>query len=629
MIAIMGKRRTPLPKVDPNFYRMFEDRFRGPMEEIYNRLKFYVPLIMPLKTIYQECRALDLGCGRGEWLQLLHDIGFVPYGVDHDANMLAACREKGLSYEQADAIQYLKGLHDESMTIVSGFHLVEHLPFDEVHALVKEAHRVLKPAGILILETPNPENLFVATNSFYLDPTHQKPIPPALLKYLPEYYGFHRVQVVRLQQSETLKQKEQVSLLDVFGGVSPDYAVIAQKEAKDEILALFNDFFKKEYGITINDLAKRHELSYRKISELERQLAAERGKVQTLEQVLQESTRRADESKEREEKLKKDFLKVTEALNEEREKREKIQKDAQENAKRSEFLFLELARIKEQAKKLENEFKNAQQLREETQKRLGVVEQDLAAERGKAAALEQVLQESTRRAEVLQGEVERARAEVERERQTKEEAYGLVKSLEQELAAERGKAAALEQVLQESTRRVEELEGDNTNLHAELHNVHQSNHYHYTLAESRAREIEALRNSYSWKITYPLRIVWSGILTVRRLPCRMINEILRRSIDRFQRPLSRLMKIVLQYPKLSTKINAFLIKYPPLYGQLLSVAHRQNVLNVFPTQHQELFPQQTQHSNVDLTILSPRARKIYCDLQKAIKKRTIKHKPLK
>ncbi len=80
------------------------------------------------------------------------------------------------------------------------------------------------------METPNPENIVVATRDFYLDPTHQRPIPPQLLSFLPEFYGFARTKIIRLQESKDLEMRADLTLQDVLSGASPDYAVVAQKE---------------------------------------------------------------------------------------------------------------------------------------------------------------------------------------------------------------------------------------------------------------------------------------------------------------------------------------------------------------------------------------------------------------
>ena len=272
--------RFGLPAVQPSgvgdrvpalFYRAFEDRHRGPRELIKARQRVYLPFIEPLRSIYRDAKAIDLGCGRGEWLELLQDAGFDARGVDLDDNMLAACRELGLNAAAADALAALKALPDESQLVVSGFHIAEHIQFSDLQTLVQEALRVLKPAGLLILETPNPENMVVGTVNFYLDPTHQKPIPPELLSFLPEYYGFAKVKVVRLQEDKALSGKAWISLLDVLAGVSPDYAVISQKSADASLLSLTKDAFAQDYGLTLDSLAKRFDQQTEKVAQVQAQ----------------------------------------------------------------------------------------------------------------------------------------------------------------------------------------------------------------------------------------------------------------------------------------------------------------------------------------------------------------------
>ncbi|OZB74078.1 MAG: hypothetical protein B7X37_06805 [Halothiobacillus sp. 14-55-98] len=255
---------------DLNFYRAFEDRHRGSRSLIKERLQVYVPFLMPLLKIYPHSPVIDLGCGRGEWLELVTECGFAAYGVDMDDGMLASCHELGLHAENQDLIAALRNLPDESQTVVSAFHVVEHILFETLMELVREAFRVLKPAGLLILETPNPENISVGTTNFYLDPTHERPIPPALLSFLPEYTGFYRTKVLRLQEPESLREKTDVVLMDVLAGVSPDYSVVAQKPGRQSELDLFNPDFGFEYGLNLGNLASRYDaLLATRFSEIE------------------------------------------------------------------------------------------------------------------------------------------------------------------------------------------------------------------------------------------------------------------------------------------------------------------------------------------------------------------------
>ena len=242
-----------------NFYKSLEDKFRGSRDLIKERLTIYLPFLEVFKNIEQNVNVVDVGCGRGEWLQLLQENGIDAFGVDTDEGMLENAKKFGLNVKLIDAIEYLKSLDDESLYAISGFHIAEHLDFELLKELVKESFRVLKPAGLLILETPNPENIKIATCDFYLDPTHIKPIPPNLLSFLPEFYGFKRTKILRLQEDKELKNSDFVSIHKIIQGASPDYAVVAQKSAKIETLELFDEVFAKDYGLQIDTLMSKFE----------------------------------------------------------------------------------------------------------------------------------------------------------------------------------------------------------------------------------------------------------------------------------------------------------------------------------------------------------------------------------
>ena len=240
------------------FYRAFEDRYRGSREDIKTRLGAYLPFLAPL-TAWPHAAALDLGCGRGEWLELLGEQGFAARGIDLDEGMLAACRERGLAVRNLDALAALRAEPDGSLALVSAFHLVEHIPFEMVRELVAEALRVLQPGGLLVLETPNPENLVVGACDFYMDPTHERPIPPKLLGFVADHGGFARHKLVRLQEDPQLHGDSRVVLAAVLQGASPDYSVVAQKGGAPAQLAPFNAVFRASYGIDMQQLALRYQ----------------------------------------------------------------------------------------------------------------------------------------------------------------------------------------------------------------------------------------------------------------------------------------------------------------------------------------------------------------------------------
>ena len=277
------------------FYRAFEEKFRGPRGLIQQRLEVYLPFVQPVCAAYPEALVFDLGCGRGEWLELLQKNSIAAMGVDLDTGMLAACQQINLKVQCQDALESLKQLQDGSASVVSAFHLVEHLPFDRVKDLVAECHRVLKPGGLLIMETPNPENFMVATHNFYLDPTHLRPIPPDLLAFVPEYFGYESVKILRLQETAGVKTHPNLSMLDVLTGASPDYAVVAQKAGHTALKQSLQALFDQAFGISGYALLERQRLQAndigfkleKSISKTEILLAQTKAQLDRVEMQLQ------------------------------------------------------------------------------------------------------------------------------------------------------------------------------------------------------------------------------------------------------------------------------------------------------------------------------------------------------
>jgi SAM-dependent methyltransferase len=241
------------------FYRAFEEQHRGSFELIQSRLNVYLPFIQPLKTLNKIPLALDLGCGRGEWLDLLQQNGFAAKGIDLNDGMLQECRVRNLDAIQGDVIAYLRDQPSNSLNLISAFHLVEHIPFDVLRELTEQAYRVLKPGGLMILETPNPENIQVGTSSFYLDPTHQQPLPSLLLSFIVEYAKFERVKPIFLQEPYELCTIQNIGVEHILEGVSYDYAIVSQKEAEHSILAAFNKPFARDYGTRLMRVAQAYD----------------------------------------------------------------------------------------------------------------------------------------------------------------------------------------------------------------------------------------------------------------------------------------------------------------------------------------------------------------------------------
>lgn len=210
-------------------YAAFEDQFRGDSSEVSRRLEVYLPF---LKGAQISKDVLDVGCGRGEWMQLLKSEGIECQGVDRNRVFIEQCQKAGLNVIEADASQYLRRLPSESLSCVTSFHLVEHLPFVELISLFDEVFRIVKPGGLVILETPNPENFMVGSCNFYADPTHRNPIPNQTLQFLVEQRGFETIDVLKLRPWDEAKlegDSELVRRFNEYFYAAPDYGIIAKK----------------------------------------------------------------------------------------------------------------------------------------------------------------------------------------------------------------------------------------------------------------------------------------------------------------------------------------------------------------------------------------------------------------
>ncbi|WP_295888937.1 bifunctional 2-polyprenyl-6-hydroxyphenol methylase/3-demethylubiquinol 3-O-methyltransferase UbiG [uncultured Thiohalocapsa sp.] len=180
------------------YYVAFMDAFRGDRQDIEAGQSIYLEALRAAGTVTAHTPALDIACGRGEWLDLLASAGLPAVGLDSNPALVEQCRERGMDVRRGDAVHSLAAMDDASVGAITAFHLAEHLPFPQLFGLVQHAHRVLVSGGLLILETPNPENLLVAGHTFYHDPTHRNPLTPTAMCFLLRYSGFAEPQVERL-----------------------------------------------------------------------------------------------------------------------------------------------------------------------------------------------------------------------------------------------------------------------------------------------------------------------------------------------------------------------------------------------------------------------------------------------
>ena len=173
-------------------YARFEAAFRPSTKELQERFEEYLPALEDL--IGGVYPVIDIGAGRGEFVELLSAHGIPCRGVDLNADAVAEAEQQGRAVEQAEAIEYLSGLDGESVGAITMFHLIEHLDPSVAVRLLDECLRVTRPGGLLIVETPNPTNLTVGAAAFYLDPSHLRPVTPTYLEFLVRDCGYTDVQ---------------------------------------------------------------------------------------------------------------------------------------------------------------------------------------------------------------------------------------------------------------------------------------------------------------------------------------------------------------------------------------------------------------------------------------------------
>ena len=185
------------------FYLSFENRFRGERAQIKEKVRPYLSILGEAAAGASGRPILDVGCGRGEWLELLKENGLEASGLDLNTAMIAQCRERGLSATHGDVIEYLRTLQDATLGAVTGFHIIEHLPLEVLIDLVAETQRVLLPGGIALFESPNCKNLMVGACNFNVDPTHRNPVFPETAAFIFETYGFEQVRLEYLSPVDT------------------------------------------------------------------------------------------------------------------------------------------------------------------------------------------------------------------------------------------------------------------------------------------------------------------------------------------------------------------------------------------------------------------------------------------
>jgi glycosyltransferase involved in cell wall biosynthesis/SAM-dependent methyltransferase len=200
---------------DAEGYRGFEDIFRGSEEHVRAEQRIYL-------DVFAGCDwVLDVGCGRGEFLDALRERDIGARGLDMDPTMVDRCREKGHDVQLADAASYLRGLDDDTVPGVFAAQVIEHLSADQLNEFLALAHAKLAPGGVAVLETVNPHSP-PALKAFWTDTTHHHPVFPEVALALSRLAGFHSGEVLFRDRTEDFDR-------DIY--VNRDYAVVIRKRA--------------------------------------------------------------------------------------------------------------------------------------------------------------------------------------------------------------------------------------------------------------------------------------------------------------------------------------------------------------------------------------------------------------
>jgi SAM-dependent methyltransferase len=200
-------------------YVGFEDLFRGSRDAISNRFASYVPLFAGKHNV------LDVGCGRGEFLELLRAAGVGARGIDLNHEMVELCRERGLDVVKADAVGYLSGLADASLDGIFSAQVVEHLKPSYLLRFLELTFEKLRPGGTLVLETLNPACWVAFFDSYIRDITHVWPLHPDTLKYLVLASGFTQADV---QFRSPVGEEHKLRAIPVPAGAEDKLSVVAE-----------------------------------------------------------------------------------------------------------------------------------------------------------------------------------------------------------------------------------------------------------------------------------------------------------------------------------------------------------------------------------------------------------------
>ena len=260
--------------MDSDYYLDFENKFRGDRKEILNIFSSYEPLIETVIEGKSSPILIDVGCGRGEWLQRCQNKFYKSIGIESDNYMAKLCRDYGLSVIEGDAIDELSKFEANSISVITIFHVIEHLEFNKLQKMIGECHRILSDDGILIMETPSIDNLIVSTKTFYIDHTHINHINPEAISFHLEKAGFNKVKYYYINGGP-LQDSHPLKITRILNGVAQDLCIISTKN-HDLSEKIFSDNLQWKshlnIGLTLFEAAIEFDIKLETLVELIRKL---------------------------------------------------------------------------------------------------------------------------------------------------------------------------------------------------------------------------------------------------------------------------------------------------------------------------------------------------------------------
>lgn len=224
--------------IDKFYLRYNEVLMPDSRENVKKRASIYINKINNWfsKREKASLNIVDLGCGECEWIELLNENGYHAQGVDSNNEVVNKVKNSmpEINIVNLDAFEYLSNCKDNSIDLLSSFHMVEHMKFIEIIELLLECKRVLKKDGMILFETPNPQNILISTYYFNMDPTHNKPIPPELLEFMIGESGLHILDKILVYPLDFIayeySKEDPISDLVFRFNMEQAYSIMAVKE---------------------------------------------------------------------------------------------------------------------------------------------------------------------------------------------------------------------------------------------------------------------------------------------------------------------------------------------------------------------------------------------------------------